>query len=97
MCMAQAQTVFAFLFYFLKYSPSLYLNKANKSYRARVRRNPKRKKEVSMCVYTCPCDGQVQHTKQEACLIILHILICMVKINGQISRKHRFQFLESVS
>ena len=55
--MAQTQTVFAFLFYFLKYSPSLSLDKANKSYRARFTRNLKRKKEARMCVYTFPYDG----------------------------------------
>ena len=49
-----------FLFYFFEDSTSLYLDKANKAYRARATRNPKRKKEARVCVYTCPYDGQIK-------------------------------------
>ena len=63
--MAQAQTVSAFLFYFFKDSTSLYLDKANKAYRARATRNPKRKKEARVCVYTCPSDGQIKRVHKK--------------------------------
>ena len=56
-----AQTVSAFLFYFFEDSTSLYLDKANKAYRARATRNPKRKNQVYMCVYTCSYDSQIKH------------------------------------
>ena len=55
-----AQTVSAFLFYFFEDSTSLYLDKANKAYRARATRNPERKKEARVCVYACPYDGQIK-------------------------------------
>ena len=54
---------FVFLSYILKHLPFLYLDKANKVYisRAGATRNPKRKKEAHMCVFTCPNYGQVKH------------------------------------
>ena len=36
-------------------------NKPSKTCRAPATRNPERKKEARMCVYTSPYDGQVKH------------------------------------
>ena len=74
--MAQAPTIFAFLFYFLKDSKSLDLDKANKAYRARVTRNRSGKKKARMFVYTCFYDDPVKkHSRQEASLISLNWLV----------------------
>ena len=61
--MAQAPTIFAYLFYFLKDSTSLDLDKA-------------RKKKARMFVYTCFYDDPVKkHSRQEASLISLNWLV----------------------
>lgn len=65
--MAQATTIFAFLFYFLKDSTSLDLDKARKK---------KAEKKARMFVYTCFYDDPVKkHSRQEASLISLNWLV----------------------
>ena len=93
--MAQGHTVFAFLFYFLEDSPSLYVDKANKAYRAPFSRNPKRKKEAHMCVYTCPYDGQIKHIQQETPKPkLLSPWICIIDFKSQISHNINYLFRE---